>query len=163
MSQKSRARHWFVFVCLGVYLTLVMLVTMSPTPIDQGYAASIERVLGVLHRNGVPEWFGYSKLEFSANMAMFIPVGFLVSLAMPSTLWWIALILCPALSVSIEITQGAVLAERFSTLSDIAANSLGALLGIIVAVALRAVVYHRDQLVIADALRNRELLSPTEW
>ena len=154
MTQKSRVREWFVVLSLAVYLTVVVLVTLSPTPIDQGYESSIERVLAVLHRNGIPEWFGYNKLEFTANIVMFVPIGFLVELAMPARQWWVALILCPALSGTIELIQGAVLAERFSTLSDVDANSGGALLGITAAVALRALVYHRDQLVIAEALRG---------
>lgn len=155
MAQKSRIREWFVVLSLALYLLLVFAVTMSPTPIDQGYEASIDRVLAVLHRNGVPDWFGYNKLEFSANVAMFIPIGFLVALAMPARVWWISLLLCPGLSVSIELIQGAVLTQRFSTISDVAANTLGALVGITAAIALRALVYHRDQLVIAEALRIR--------
>lgn len=143
------------FVGLAAYLAIVIAITMSPTPIDQGYESAIDRVLAVLHRNGVPGWFGYNKLEFSANVVMFIPIGFLVALAMPARLWWIALALCPGMSVAIEPIQGAVLTERFSTITDVAANTLGALVGITAAVALRALVYHRDQLVIAEALRSR--------
>ena len=158
VTQKSRVREWFVFVSLAAYLALLIVVTMSPTPIDQGYESAIDRLLAVLHRNGVPNWFGYNKLEFSANVAMFIPIGFLAALAMPSRLWWIALFLCPALSAAIEFTQGALLEARFSTLSDVAANSLGALVGIIGALILRALVHHRDQLVIAEALRTRQFL-----
>lgn len=155
MTQKSRVREWFVFLSLAAYLALLIAVTMSPTPIDQGYESAIDKVLAVLHRNGVPEWYGYNKLEFSANIVMFIPVGFLAALAMPARLWWIALFIAPALSVAIEYTQGVLLEARFSTLSDVVANSLGALIGIIGALILRGLVHHRDQIIIADALWNR--------
>jgi len=151
---KSRVREWFVFLSLAAYLTLLVAVTMSPTPIDQGYESAVDKVLAVLHRNGEPEWFGSSKLEFSANIAMFIPVGFLSALAMPARLWWIALFIGPALSGAIETTQGALLEARLSTRSDVIANSPGALIGIIGALILRALVHHRDQIVIADALWN---------
>ena len=67
---------------LAVYAVVVLAMTMSPTPLDQGYESAIAKFLGVLHRNGVPEWFGYSKLEFTANIAMFIPLGFLIALAL---------------------------------------------------------------------------------
>lgn len=155
MAQKSRVREWFVFFSLAAYLALLVVVTMSPTPIDQGYESAIARVLAVFHRNGFPLWFGYNKLEFSANIVMFVPIGFLSALAVPVQHWWIALLLCPALSAAIELLQGALLEARFSTLSDVAANSIGALMGIFGALVLRALVYHRDQLVIAEALRSQ--------
>ena len=148
-------REWFVVVSLVLYLALVIAVTMSPTPIDRGYESAIERVLSVLHRNGVPTWFGYNKLEFSANVVMFVPIGFLAALAMPARLWWISLVICPALSGVIEYIQGALLEQRFSTILDVAANSIGSVVGVAAAVALRALVYHRDQLIIAEALRSR--------
>ena len=60
----------------------------------------------MLHKNGVPSWFGYHKLEFSANVVMFIPIGFLVTMLLAQRLWWFALLICPALSIAIEVTQG---------------------------------------------------------
>jgi len=128
---------------------------MWPTPLDQGYQSAIDKVLAVLHRNGIPKWFGYNKLEFSANVGMFVPLGFLVALILPQKLWWLSLIVCPGMSVAIELVQGAVLDARVSSAQDVLANSLGALLGILVALAIRAIVYERDQKVIARALWER--------
>ena len=155
MPHKSRIREWSVVALLSTYVVIVLLVTMSPTPVDQGFSSAIDKVLAVLHRNGVPEWFGYNKLEFSANIAMFAPIGFLVALALPARVWWLALIVCPAFSGGIEYVQGAVLTERFSTLSDLIANSIGAVIGILFAVILRALVHHRDEIMITEALRQR--------
>jgi len=59
------------------------------------------------------------------------------------------------MSVAIELVQGAVLDARVSSAQDVLANSLGALLGILVALAIRAIVYERDQKVIARALWER--------
>ncbi|WP_166804791.1 VanZ family protein [Cryobacterium sp. Sr8] len=137
---------------LAAYVLLVLAATMWPTPLDQGYAASIDKLLAVLHRNGVPEWFGYHKLEFSANVLMFVPLGFLVTMLLPTWGWWLALLLCPALSVAIEFTQASILTARFATVTDVVANSIGALLGIAVAVALRAIIFHRDEKLIARAI-----------
>lgn len=153
---KDRVRLWLGLSALGSYALLVVAATMWPTPLDQDFGSAIDKVLAVLHRNGVPEWFGYNKLEFAANVAMFIPLGFLAALVLPARVWWLALIICPALSVAIEITQAATLSARFATLSDVIANSLGALVGVIVAVALRALVYERDQKVIARGLWELE-------
>ena len=61
---------------------------------------------------------------------------------------------CPELSCTVGLIQGAALAERFSALGDVAANTGGALFRITSALALRAPVHHRHQLVITEALFN---------
>lgn len=128
------------------------MATLWPTPLDQGFESSINKLFVVLYRNGVPLWFGYNKLEFSANVLMFIPLGFLVALLLPGRIWWLALIICPAMSIAIELTQALALSARFATVVDVMSNSLGAVIGILIAVMLRAIVYERDQKVIARAL-----------
>lgn len=149
---KSNARVALASVLLATSVIIVLLATLWPTPLDQGYSAAIQKVLNVVHRNGVPEWFGYNKLEFSANIAMFVPLGFLAALLLPSRVWWLALIIGPGMSIAIEWTQATFLAARFATATDVVSNSIGAVIGIVVAVVLRSVVYERDQKVIARAL-----------
>lgn len=142
---------------MASYVTVILVATLWPTPLDQGYSAAIQKVLDVVHRNGVPEWFGYNKLEFSANVVMFVPLGFLAALLLPARVWWLALLICPGLSIAIELTQATFLAARFATATDVIANSIGAVIGILVAVILRSIVYERDQKVIAVALWQRGL------
>jgi glycopeptide antibiotics resistance protein len=149
---KSRTREWLAFLALLAYAAIVLGATLSPTPLDQGYESAIDKFLAVLHRNGVPQWFGYHKLEFSANIVMFIPLGFLITLLLPAKVWWLALIICPALSGAIELTQGALLSARFASWGDVLSNSIGAIVGILIAVIIRALVYHRDQKLIERAL-----------
>jgi len=149
---KSRAREWLGASLLGAYVVIVLCATMWPTPLDAGYGASIQRFLDVLHRNGVPQWFGYNKLEFSANILMFVPLGFLVAILLPKRWWWLAFFICPGLSIAIEVTQNYFLAARFATVVDVISNSLGAVVGIIVATMLRSFVSDRDEKVIARAL-----------
>lgn len=149
---KSKVRQQLGLALVLAYGLVVILATMWPTPLDQGFASSINRLLAVLHRNGVPEWFGYSKLEFTANVFMFIPLGFLVSMLLPVRVWWLALLICPGLSVAIELTQAFALSARFATVSDVMANSIGALVGAVFAVLIRAAIYDRDEKVIARRL-----------
>jgi glycopeptide antibiotics resistance protein len=149
---KSRVRQQLGLALVMAYGLIVILATMWPTPLDQGFASSINRLLAVLHRNGIPEWFGYSKLEFTANVLMFVPLGFLVSMLLPVRVWWLALIICPGLSVAIELTQAFALSARFATISDVVSNSTGALIGALLAVALRAAIYDRDEKIIARRL-----------
>lgn len=152
---KSRVREYLTSAALIACVSIVLLATMWPTPLDQGFEPSVQRFLEILHRTGVPEWFGYNKLEFSANILMFVPIGFLTAMLLPFRVWWLSLIICPAMSVGIEVTQGALLAARFATPMDVLANSVGAIVGAIFAVGIRAVVYRRDQKVIALALWQR--------
>ena len=154
---KSRAREGLGTVALVFCVGVVLLATMWPTPLDQDYGAAIDRFLAVLHRNGVPIWFGYNKLEYSANVLMFLPLGFLVCLLLPSRAWWLALVLCPMLSVGIEFTQAIALSARFATITDVFANSTGALIGILFAVVLRAAISSRDEKVVARALWDQNL------
>ena len=149
---KSRVRQNLGLALVLGYGLIVILATMWPTPLDQGFASSINRLLAVLHRNGIPEWFGYTKLEFSANVLMFVPLGFLVSMLLPVRVWWLALIICPGLSVAIELTQGLALSARFATVSDVLSNSLGAIIGALIAVMIRAAIYDRDEKIIARRL-----------
>jgi glycopeptide antibiotics resistance protein len=148
---KSHVRVGIAVTLLLVYVAVVLMMTMSPTPLDRGYESSIDKLLGVLHRNGVPEWFGYSKLEFTANIAMFVPLGFLAGLALPTRLAWLGLLLLPAFSGAIELTQAAMLSQRFATIEDVIANSVGGWIGLLIAFMIRAMVHSRDQKVIAQA------------
>ena len=152
----SHARQWLAAVLLVIVLGIILLITMWPAPVDKGYSGAIDKVLTVMHRNGIPTWFGYHHLEFTANIVMFVPLGFLITLLLTQRLWWLALIICPAISISIELTQAAFLAARFATVSDVVSNTIGAILGIFIGVLLRAVVYNRDQKVIARALWQRD-------
>lgn len=149
---KSRARTVGAAIGLAICITVVLFATMWPTPLDQGYSESINRVLDVLHRNGIPEWFGYDKLEFSANVLMFLPIGFLIALLLPAQVWWLAFLICPILSGSIELTQANFLSARFATITDVIANSIGATIGAVLAGAILALVHTRDEKIIARAL-----------
>ena len=139
-------------ILLVFYLGVVLAATMWPTPLDASYESTITRLLDILHRHGVPEWFGYGRLEFSANVAMFVPLGFLLALTLAQRAWWAVLLLIPAFSGLIEYAQGQWLAARFASGWDVVANTLGGYVGAVLAYLVRAVVHARDRLVIAQAL-----------
>ena len=155
LASPSRVRLVLCGILLLFYVGVVLLVTMWPTPMDTGFPAAVDRLLAIMHRYGVPEWFGFTKLEFSANVAMFVPLGFLLTLTLPKRGWWVALLLLPAFSGAIELTQGQWLTARFATVSDVIANTLGGWIGLILAALVRAVVHERDRLLIAQVLAGR--------
>lgn len=149
---RSRMRVGLATVLFVVYLAFVMWVTMSPSLDGVGVDSVAERVLRVLHRVGVPDAFGYMELEFVANIGMFIPLGFLLGLALPGWGWWLALILLPAYSIGIEWYQGEFLGERVADVRDIVANSLGSWIGTLIAATVRGMVHARDAKVLDRAL-----------
>ncbi|MGO1838260.1 MAG: VanZ family protein [Candidatus Microbacterium stercoravium] len=148
---RSRLRVGLATVLFVIYLAFVMWVTLSPTLDGIGVNSIADRVLNALHRVGVPDAFGYMELEFVANIGMFIPLGFLLGLALPGWGWWLALLILPAYSGAIEWTQGEFLGDRVSDIRDIVSNSIGAWIGTIMAAFIRAMVHARDRKVLARA------------
>ncbi len=152
---RSYARLWVSTALLVVYTAFVLLVTMWPSPQDLEFDSIASRVLRALHNVGVPEWFGYDKLEFTANIGMFVPLGFLLGLALARKAWWVAVFLLPAFSGAIELTQGIALDERVSTLYDVMANTIGGYLGLLLAMIIRAMIHARDRTKIERELWER--------
>lgn len=139
---------------LALCAALILLLTMWPSPIDRGYESAIDRVLQILHNRGVPDWFGYRKFEFTANIVMFVPFGFFTVLSLPKTKWWIAVLLIPLFSISIETAQKLFLSQRFSSVFDVFANTIGGYLGIGVAIIIWSFVRSRDRLLLKNKTLN---------
>ncbi|WP_221583723.1 VanZ family protein [Microbacterium sp. G2-8] len=153
---RSRLRVGLATLLFFIYLAFVIWVTMTPSLDGVGVDSVADRVLRVLHRVGVPDAFGYMELEFVANIGMFVPLGFLLGLALPGWGWWLALLLLPAYSGAIEWVQGEYLGGRVSDMRDIVANSIGAWIGTFVAATLRGMVHARDRKVLDRAMWQRE-------
>lgn len=124
---------------------VVLAVTLWPTPVDQGVHGVLSDVFDVLHRHGVMPWFGYTELEWCANVVMFVPVGFFLALLLSGRRRWLALVLAPVASAIIETAQLLLLPQRFATLADVVANSIGGWIGVGVAAVLMRVLHARDR------------------
>jgi glycopeptide antibiotics resistance protein len=116
------------------YLVALTLIAFWPIPVDRGAHGSISSVVLWLHRHGVPAWLNYAVIEFTANIALFVPVGLLVVLLAGAHRWWLGPLFGAAISSAIEVGQLVFLPERFATVNDVIANSLGAVLGTIAAI-----------------------------
>lgn len=152
---RSHARLWISTLLLIVYSAFVLLVTMWPQPEQLEFDSIAGRVLRALHNLGVPERFDYNELEFAANIGMFVPLGFLLGLALARKAWWVAIFLLPAFSGAIEFTQGIALDERVSTVLDVLANTIGGYAGLLLAMILRAMIHARDRTMIERELWER--------
>jgi glycopeptide antibiotics resistance protein len=112
-------RRIVLAVALGLYLVFVGFITLDPAPPD---TAKNPVVLWITHVTPLT----YGAVEFLANIAMFVPIGVLVTLL--SRHCWMAPVVGLALTCAIEITQ-MFLPARFPDLQDVFANTLGAVLG----------------------------------
>ena len=113
---------------LAVVCIVVALITFSPGPPDPAGQQALRSFLRYAHLHGLPWWISFNKIEFGANILMFIPIGLFGALALARSRW---LILPAAIvgSLVIEIIQASGLPQRVGTPRDVVANSLGALIG----------------------------------
>ncbi|MEW9872768.1 VanZ family protein [Arthrobacter sp. HS15c] len=110
------------------------LVAFWPSPIDQPVQGDLARILKFLHTHGVPAWFNYKFVEASANVALFIPLGAVSSLAFPDKRWWQIGSFGLIVSGCMELGQLLFLDNRFATLQDLVTNTGGAVIGAILTI-----------------------------
>jgi len=83
---------------------------------------------------------------------MFVPFGFLIAILLPQKLSALTVLVGPGFSAFIENFQREFLSERVASVYDVVANSAGAIIGLVLAMVLRAVVHARDRKVVARAI-----------
>jgi glycopeptide antibiotics resistance protein len=154
-SLATGFRVRFVAVLTVLYVLFVLVVTLWPTTVDNGLDPYIDRLLAKLWSKGLPSFVDYGFIEFGANILFFVPVGFLLCILLPLRLWPLAIVGGGLLSASVETAQGLFLPGRVSSLQDVVANTFGAMVGCVVAVAVRMLIAHRDTLVIRDVAEGR--------
>ena len=109
------------------------LVAFWPTPVDQPVSGQLAAMLNFLHRHGIPSWFNYDLVERTANIALFVPVGFVAGLAFPGKQWWQIGAFGMLLSGCIELGQLLFLHSRFASPADVMTNTSGAVIGTLLA------------------------------
>ncbi|MFP7761494.1 VanZ family protein [Marisediminicola sp. LYQ85] len=117
---------------LGLYALCCLAIVLWPTPVDRSFVSELLDIIAVLQQSGL-EFITYDRVEFLANVAMFIPLGALGVLSFPQVSWWFAPIVALGVSMSIELVQFMLLAERFASYADVGANVSGAIIGSAVA------------------------------
>ncbi len=118
---------------LAAMVVPLALVAFWPTPVDQPVSGQLGIVLNFLHHHGIPRWFNYDFVERSANVGLFIPVGFVAALAFPHKKWWQIGAFGMLVSGCIELGQFLFLHSRFASPSDVMTNTSGAVIGALVA------------------------------
>lgn len=88
-----------------------------------------------MHRRGYAESIDYARLEFLANIALFVPVGVFLLLLFGAGNWWLALVASFTLTVFIETAQTQI-PGRVPDQRDLVANGAGAVIGVVLALLL---------------------------
>lgn len=116
---------------LAAYLVVLALIALWPSPVDAG----ARPVLGAITRT-LP-WATYARIEFGANILLFVPLGMLLATILPMSRY-LVLPLSVVSTVAIESAQALLLSRRVPSVLDIIANVTGASVGLIVVVVLEA-------------------------
>lgn len=127
-------RAWLV-----AYAVILATIAFWPTPVDQGAGAllrAITRIIPVLT---------YERIEFLANIVMFVPLGLLLTLIITSNRW-LVLPIAFLTTVAVESVQAVALAARTPSILDIIANTAGACLGMLLAVFIETLARSRAPL-----------------
>ena len=128
-------RHPVLSLLTGGYLAFVAWVTLTPQVYAAEHISIIYRVLAALHRRGYLLSINDDRLEFLANIALFVPVGMFLLLLFGTRLWWVALAASFAITIVIEVAQRGI-PGRVPDVRDLLANGLGAVIGVLVALVL---------------------------
>lgn len=132
-------RHPFLSLLTLLYLGFVGLVTLTPGSEQPDYSAWAARVLARLERypdlDPLTSRLSVERVEFLANIGLFVPLGVFLLLLVGTRLWLVALAAGIVLTSMIENIQREI-PGRVSDPRDVAANSIGMFIGIAVAVLL---------------------------
>lgn len=129
--------RWVALALLTGYIAAGAAVLLWPTRVDAPFDAQLATLFATLHSHGIPSFVNYALLESSANVVMFVPLGFLLTLMWSSRLAWIAPAAGLAASAVAELGQMVLLPNRVASLGDVVANTAGALLGTLIILIIR--------------------------
>lgn len=114
-------------------LVALAFVAFWPSPIDRPVQGQLTDVLNFLHRHGIPRWFNYRFVEASANVALFMPLGIVSTLAFEEKRWWQVGAFALFISGCVELGQFLFLHNRVSSPLDLITNTTGAVIAAILA------------------------------
>ncbi|MFJ3384350.1 MULTISPECIES: VanZ family protein [unclassified Curtobacterium] len=132
-TRRSRRVATWLMVLYGL---AVLVVGFTGSPVDAGAHPRIVWALAAAHGLGVPDWFGYGALEFTANVLFFVPLGLLLVLMLGGRRWWVGAMAGLLVSVAIETGQALFLPARYASVDDVLANTSGAVIGALIGIVL---------------------------
>ena len=132
-------RHPFLSLLTLAYLGFVGLVTLTPASEQPDYYGLAARVLARLERypdlDPLTSRLNVDRVEFLANIGLFVPVGVFLLLLVGARLWPVAIAVGIVLTSMIESAQRAI-PGRVPDPRDVVANFLGTVAGVALALVL---------------------------
>ena len=148
-DREMRSRR--LVLATGLYAVALALIGLWKTPVDRGVPVTdFAPVRWLTDLLDLQPWQAYDLVETSANVVLFVPLGILVLLWFRSWSLFAAVGVAFATTVTIELLQQALRPERFASLSDVVANTLGWLIGGLMVVGARALRQRSDCEVVSD-------------
>lgn len=131
-------RRSLVVLAFAVYLACLGFLVLWPTHIDRNLdVASSLPARALVDLFGLTRSQAYTVIEFSANIALFVPLGFLIAALTKKSGPEIVLISF-VFSALVEAIQAIWLPQRTASVFDVTANTIGGALGVaLMALALR--------------------------
>ena len=115
----------------ALYLWAVAWMTLRARPYGSDIAAALDRLLVWFAERESTAWITFDRVEFGANVAMFVPLGVFAVLWFGVRGWWTAPVLGLLASGAIELAQAVFLDARVADVRDLVANTLGAVTGML--------------------------------
>jgi hypothetical protein len=138
MQHRALVIRWTAAALLAGYSFVVARLTLWPAAAEADTFDLLDRIMTRLS-GGELDW---SETEVLANVALFLPAGFLLAVALGRV--WLSVVLCLLASVLIEVAQQRYLPSRVPTVDDVEPNGLGGLIGALAAWPLVTLVRRRD-------------------
>ena len=120
---------------MGIYLVALAWLTLTPSDTSGEALSILHRLLAVLQSIDALAWVRFDQVEFAANIALFVPMGLLLTLLLGRRGWWAALLVGIVASCWIELAQYVWLPSRVADPRDLVSNSIGTALGVLVVLA----------------------------
>ena len=118
-----------LWVLVGAYGITLAGLALWPTHVDEPMRPMLAAMTAEI------PWLTYARIEFAANVLLFLPFGFLFTLILRRARY-VVLPAAIVVTVAVELWQGLV-DGRTSSILDVVANVTGACLGILLAALVR--------------------------
>lgn len=123
------------------FLLLVALATLGPFGIKGAIHDALDAAAVALDETPSLSWVSFGMLEFAANVLLFVPVGVCAVFLFGLRRWWLAVIVGVFLSVAIEAAQ--LVLPGTPSVRDIISNSMGTVIGVLLALPVAAIASRR--------------------
>jgi glycopeptide antibiotics resistance protein len=127
MRSPATLTRWCAAALLVLYTFVIARLTLFPAASESGTFDVLNRIMTRIS-GGRLDW---SQTEVLANIALFVPAGFLLAVVLGRA--WMSIVVCIAASAAIELAQQRYLPSRVPSLADVEHNGLGGLIGALLA------------------------------